>query len=114
MYEWKVCIWHVVFAMTDSRISVKCHTQSDRKQKVWFLLFTNHKICFTLPICTTFASGCSNLLHLLKQSVSLWIDLVLDWCDWRAAEAILLCLHSPCIPVWCLRLMLGAEMWKEM
>ena len=52
------------------------------------------------------------MLHLLRQSVSLWIDLVLDWCDWRAAEAILLCLHSPCIPVWCLRLMLGAEMWK--
>ena len=37
--------------MTDSRISVKCHTQSDRKQKVWFLLFTNHKICFTLLRC---------------------------------------------------------------
>ena len=34
------------------------------------------------------------MLHLLKQSVSLWIDLVLDWCDWRAAEAILLRLHS--------------------
>ena len=37
--------------MTDSRISVKCRTQSDRKQKVWFVLFTNHKICFTLLRC---------------------------------------------------------------
>ena len=37
--------------MTESRISVKCSTQSDRKQKVWIVLFTNHKICFTLLRC---------------------------------------------------------------
>ena len=84
MYEWKVCIWHVVFAMTDNRISVKCRTQSDRKQKVWFVLFTNHKIWFTLLRCLYVPHLLQGALICFTRSYSLYhCGLIWFWIhDW--------------------------------